>query len=161
MKNIRIILAGFLFFILIFSMNVNATTVDDITISPTKPLLKGSITLTATISDVDQGDAVTLYIKECDGETGLCDEPFTQEMTKSADDTYTADVDLKFKSATYLDYWFEIGGTEYKDGSYRVQYDTNNQNNDGSEDSQTPGFELLFVLLAIAFVLFIGRKRLR
>lgn len=184
MKNIKkigIIIILCLLNIFIISFNTNAAyEIQNIVFEPENPIEKSSVIITVSVIDLGENDEIYLFIKECDGNTGICDEPRNITLTKiDGSDNYNAVVDLTFSGATYLDYWYEI----YYNGEWirdpegltdvygPVQYgqvngngDTNGGTTNGGngDDNGTPGFELVIMLIAIIIgIIWFKTKRLR
>ena len=172
MIKIKIFLIGILFLGLIFSnVAIAEPSIGTVTINPSEPILKSDVTLKAVITDMQQDvSSVTLWVKECDENTGLCDEPFSVEMTSTAvENEYIADFTLKFNSATFFDYWFDVTSgsntTTIKDDSYTVEYGTESSNggdnggSDNTDENGSPGFELISLLIAMFAAIILYKKK--
>jgi len=165
MIKIKIVLAMILILGLCFSTVTAEPSVGTVTIDPTEPVLKSDVILTAEITDTDDISSVTLWIKECDEDTGLCDEPFSVDMTSTAvENEYTAEFTLKFNTATYFDYWFDVDAdgniTTIEDDLYTVNYGAESSNNGPDDDTNdTPGFELIALFIALFAAIAIYKKK--
>lgn len=168
----KILLIGILFLGLCFSnFAIAEPSVGTVTINPTEPVLKSDVTLKVIITDLEREvSSVALWVKECDENTGLCDNPFSVEMTSTAvENEYLSNFTLKFNTATFFDYWFDVesGGntTLLKDDSYTVEYgtvSTNGGNGDGSDntdDNDSPGFELIALFVSVFAAIAIYKKK--
>jgi len=166
----KILIVGFILLSMCFlGMTVSAEiALDDIEFDPASPSALSDVTVTTTFSGVTDNDNVYLIIKECDADTGICNQPMNNSMVKANEaGIYTLDVSLSFTSATYFDYWFEISSegtwTELKDISYRINYtetpDDNGDTTNGDSDNETPGFEILTLLLAIVVSMIVLRRK--
>jgi len=166
----KLLLIGILFLGLCFSnFAIAEPIVGTVTIDPAEPILKSDVTLTAEITDTNQVSSVTLWIKECDENTGLCDDPFSIVMSRGNSGEYSADFTLEFNSATFFDYWFDVESddntTTIKDDSYTVEYGTESTNggdNGGSDDNgdnDSPGFELIALFIAVFAAIMIYKKK--
>lgn len=137
------------------------TTVE---LDPTNPKPQETISFTATITDVDNIEKVTIRVQECGNEPGIGYICYTEEFNETMDESdlnmYTASVTLKQENAIELKYEINYltgdGWISYPEGSNNlvtVDLDTSTQTNDGSnndETSDTPGFEFMFMLFSIA-----------
>lgn len=141
--------------------------VETVSINPETPTKLSDVTITTAFTGVNESDNITVYIKECDENTGLCDQPFSVEMKRTNSDYYSADFSLEFDTATYFDYWFVVekngGTTDIKDDSYNVQLasssgDDNDPQN-GDDGKGVPGFEITLFLVAIFIGLICLTKR--
>lgn len=154
------------------SLNANAAyEIQEISFNPKNPTEKSSVTVTVSVFNLSDNDEIYLYIKECDGYTGVCDNYRNFSLTKiGQSNDYTADIDLSFNGATYFDYWFEVyyNGELIRDPAGfetygPVEYEQGNgdtSNGGGSQDNGTPGFELVIMLLAIIIgIYWFKRKR--
>ncbi len=168
MKKIKILLIGMLFLGLCCSNVIAEPSVGTVTINPVEPILKSDVTLKVIITDSEREiSSVTLWVKECDEDTGLCDDPFSVEMTSTAvENEYIADFTLKFNTATFFDYWFDVESgdntTTLKDDSYTVTYGSVPSNGDGSDNTDnnnTPGFEMIALFIAIFASIMIYKKK--
>lgn len=178
-KKISIIIILSLLSISFISFNTNAAyEIQNIVFDPENPIKKSSVVVIVSVFDLGENDEISLFIKECDENTGICDEPRNITLTKiDGSDDYRAEVDLTFNSATYLDYWYEI----YYNGEWirdpegltdtygPVQYGQDNGNGDtnggttnggNGNDNGSPGFELIIMLIAIIIgIYWFKRKR--
>ena len=158
---------------LLFLMNFVAAAdplVNDITIDPQNPEPVSDITITADISSKNISK-VNLTISACNDD--ICFSDLTQkvEMTLNSEGNYQAQITLNDSEgkANNIKYLFEItldNGTEYRlsDPSSWKTYLNLVTNDDkdanGSEDGGIPGFEFVFVLVALYInTLFYYKKR--
>ncbi|MBN1861200.1 MAG: hypothetical protein JW840_07045 [Candidatus Thermoplasmatota archaeon] len=134
--------------------------VEAVTFNPSDPTVQSTVTVTATISG-DTIDAVYFIYKECDPE--LCKLTENVSMSETSEGVYETTFTLTYDKATYMTYHFNI----YSGGSWK---ETDNvdvtlqpkQNGDtnGNDNNQSPGFELLFVLVALSILVIVfGKKR--
>ena len=169
-KN-KYLIVGFLLFAIFNVCTVSALpTIGNVTFNPNAPIQKSTVTATIQILDiVSEEPAARLIIKECNGNSGVCDQPKNISMTKT-ENIYSATFDLSFNGATYFDYWFEIKDNqswlripEGFDFYGQVNYnqdanEDNNQNNDNDED-KTPGFELIALLAGLIIIFIVYNKK--
>lgn len=166
-KIYRLLILVTIFFIISGLSSADAV-VENVSIKPENPTKLSEITITSTIEGINTSDNVTLYIKECDENTGLCDQPFSVKLTKIDSNNFSAEVSLQFVMATYFDYWFVVeregNTTEIKNDSYNVQLTSNSnvdtQNQGNGNDKGIPGFEITALLTAVFIgMLFFMKKR--
>lgn len=170
MRDISRIIGTILCILLVlFLLNINVAakpTVNNITTIPENPEPLSDVTIIVDISG-ENISTVNLTISGCN-ET-LCFTDLTQRVTMflNQDGKYQAEITLKDSEgrADHIEYYFKIAlenGTEYylSENSWKTYLDLgedNDLNNDDVADDSTPGFELIFVMLAI----FIGLLHLK
>src|SRR4030042_4308018 len=86
-------------------------TVEDITISPTEPMLLSTVTFNATISVDETLEDVRIIVQECNQELCFRDY-FNESMTLLAPGLYQATVTLILDDATYIKYHAKLKGIE-------------------------------------------------
>lgn len=139
----------------------------DIELSPNKPKPSSSITFTVTFSDDSLTD-VNIIVAECKIENNdescfadMIDEP----MDKIGSGEYQKQVTLKHSDATYIKYWLAVEENgEIKDLSDElVQIDldisTSAGEDNGDDSEESPGFELLVLLVSLVILIAIIRKK--
>ena len=129
--------------------------VEDISINPTSPSPKSTITFTATVTG-DQIDEVYIVLQEC--KEGLCYPRTNVSMTKLESGEYRKSITLSKSDATYIQYWLNIkeGGTWHgSEDDIILKYLSTNQ------DEPTPGFELIVFFISIILLLFIIKRKRR
>lgn len=142
-------------------------------INPEKPKPGGEVTFTATINNVENIEKVVIIVKECGNEPGLgyvCyTDGFNETMSATNNDTYTATVTLKHKNAIELKYrlgYLTDNGWKWEPPSdenmVKVELDTSSSStNDNNKSSESPGFEIIFLVLSTIFILLILYRRKR
>ena len=171
-KLMPIIIAATLF-VLTFSIVSAAPTVQ---LNPAQPEPLGTVTFTATISDVENIEKVTIRVQECGNEPDIgyiCyTDEFNETMTESSENTYTASITLDHENAIELKYQLHYltdqGWTSFPDEDLiTVELDTSGQTNgdnngdNGDSGSDTPGFELIGLVLSVIFISLIMYRRKR
>jgi hypothetical protein len=162
-KDIRCILIGSIVFLsLIISANLIVgaeTTFDEITLDPTNPSALSTFTINAKITSDEIIQEVKAVIEEC--KEGFC---YTGEeiiFTETSDGEYEGTATLSHDDAIELKYYVKakIDGSWIESSTTQIDLSTGGGNVNGNSKN-TPGFELIFSLMAIiiGFVLF-RRKR--
>jgi hypothetical protein len=133
---------------------------------PTNPTAKSAVRFSVDVNGADI-TFVKVNVVECNGKTGVCQQPQNITMGKISDITYAADVTLTRTDTTYITYWIAVQyGSLWKDSvktklNLSVPQPDHNQTN-GSGNKKSPGFELPVVVIAVAVsLILIGRKRYR
>lgn len=180
MKNINktVKIVGILILSMVFlSINAQAAyEIQNVVFDPESPVEQSSIVVTVSVLDLGENDEIYIYIKECNENSGVCDESKNLSLVKMDDtDEYKTEAGLTFNGATYLDYWFDIyySGEWVRvpesPGTYgTVEYGEDNVNGDpnggeptnGDSDNGSPGFELIIMLFALIIgIYWFKRKR--
>ncbi|KYK25333.1 hypothetical protein AYK24_05175 [Thermoplasmatales archaeon SG8-52-4] len=169
MKNInRKILITMIVMIGIFmsSANVMAESTATVEIEPEEPTRMSTVTFTVNITSDEDIQAIHLITHEC--RQGLCYADAEVTLTKSGDD-YTGQYTYTHDDSIYIEYWVNID-TDQETGKQiteviRTYLDIESNNggtNGGSDDDNTPGFELFTILIAIVIgAILVKRKRSR
>ncbi len=172
MKNLRnISIVSIIFLCLFFSMNSASAQIslEDISIDPVEPEPQSTITITATFSNYDEVTNVNIKVKECrDVVPVVCFSEQNKTMVGEGSGVYTVTLTLNEEQATYIQYSFEVSSgdtfetlSDEDNWKYDLKTSTDNGGNGGSDDNNTPGFEILVALAAIAILsIIIKRKRL-
>ena len=149
-------------------------TIERVTLFPAEPWAKSTITFNVTISSETTIDTVYIIVREC--KTGFCySDSLNQTMDSLGSNIYQTSLTLKHEDATYIEYLVNIQSeqTLYKSDvtivnlSEKPSNGTNGTNGNGNHQNgntngnQTPGFEFLFVFIAIIILYIITRKRYR
>ena len=136
----------------------------EISITPGSPSAQSTITISTTISG-DTPTQVKVIIEECDARTGICFSDLQNvSMSLVSEGNYQTSVTLKHEDATYINCTIlaKINDTWIHSKNWKVLNlsENTNENGDSNDGNGTPGFELIFVLVAIgvSFII-IGRKR--
>lgn len=144
-------------------------TINNITTVPESPAPLSTITIIADISGEDISK-VNLTVSECNDTACFLNQKVN--MALNQDGKYEAQITLKDSEgrANHLQYLFKVAledGTEYhlSEDLWKVYLDLgenggeNNNEDDNGEDG-TPGFELLFLFIAIFIsFLYYNKKR--
>ena len=169
MKKGIILIVSLLILGLYFS-SVNAEiSAGDITIDPSEPTELSDVTITCVISDISEDGSVYLWVEECNENLGICDpEPINISMSETSNQNeYSATTTLKFDGATYFTYRFIVNDngewtTIQDDDNYHVdlsEKSTDNGTNGGSDNNDSPGFEIAILIAAIFAAIIIYKKK--
>jgi len=170
MKNIkRNIISGVILLLGLYlstlSVSAEIATVDQVTINPEEPELLSTVNFTADITG-DDISTVNLIVGECDDVTGVCYKYHRVTMTKLPTGEYQAEVTLASSKATYIYCEFLITNSsgfseQIKDDSWKFNLSIEaDGTNGGADTNESPGFELVLMLVSIVVVVFlIYRKR--
>ena len=178
MKNkSRIIIISSLLLIgllLCASNSIAVPVMRNIQLAPVTPKPLDEVTFTADVEYFDYAKAVYLVVDEYKDDS-LYTDGFNESMDDKGNGAYEMKIQLKYDDATKIKYHFVINvqnypGVEWTESeTTQVDLDTSmtrayddetDNNNDGSDGtSGTPGFELILVFCALAFILFLRRKR--
>ena len=157
-----------LFFVIIFFVNnANAEpTVDNILTEPESPKPLSTFKLIATITG-ENIQSVDVVVSECtDGPPEQCFVPHLDipTMTLNAEGKYETEVKLTGTQDTidHVQYQFTINdnGTDYTISDLKTYLDleANNGKNNGGNNN-TPSFEFIMIILSIALLILIFKKR--
>lgn len=148
------------------SANVVADpVVENIITDPTSPAPLSTITVTANI---DGGDItnVNLSVGECNRTVGVCYVYHEIPMTEKTEGQYTAEVTLEKSKASYISFTFDItydGETKrLENDSWDVDLSIESGNGDttnGGDGNSTPGFEIIYFLIAVSIGLLLHRNK--
>jgi len=142
-------------------------TVDSVETVPESPKPLSTFTVLATITG-ENIISVKVSISECaDGPPEVCYIPHMNiPMTLNADGKYEAEVTLTGtqESIDHVQYQFDINddGEEYSVKDLKTYLDVqagNGNTNGGGGDNGSPGFELVFVLVAVMIGVLLYRKK--
>ncbi len=156
------------------SNSIAVPKIGNIQLAPLTPKPLDEVTFTADVVEYpDYAKAVYLVVDEYKDDS-LYTDGFNESMDDKGDGAYEIKIQLKYDDATKIKYHFVINVQNYDvewteseitqvdlDTSMTRAYDgETDNNNDGSDGtSGTPGFELILVFCALAFILFLRRKR--
>ncbi|MBU0498252.1 MAG: hypothetical protein KKC68_07915 [Candidatus Thermoplasmatota archaeon] len=168
-KSISSTLLAILTFVCLSVLPFSVTaepTVMSITLNPTDPNPLETIKFTAVIESDTELDEVRIIVAECT--EGICyKDDFNVSMSVNGDGAYIGDVTLTHDDTVYIKYhiemlsdgmWYATEITEYNLTEKPSNGDNGNATN--GDGDNTPGFELISVLLAGAIIaLVVGRKR--
>jgi len=136
-----------------------------ITIDPKSPAPASEVTFSVETSD-DNVSEVWLIVKECKG-SYFCYTPQNVSMGEVENNTYEVDVTLEYNDSTYITYGVnvksDVGWEKSEDHTIYLSVPSNGgQSGNGDDNNQTPGFELIPMMLSIAIIVLIfKRKRYR
>jgi hypothetical protein len=132
--------------------------IEEITLNPKNPAPLSDVTFSVDFI----GNSITsayIVVSECNKEKGICHAPPQNiTLTKIDSNTYKNDVTLKWDDVTSITYKVVIKS----DGKWIAFEDhttilsTNSGNSNDSNGS--PGFEIMFFLIAMVGILFISKK---
>ena len=141
-------------------------------IEPKHPKPQDAVTFTATFSENENIEKVVIRVEECGNEPDIgyvCYiDKFNETMTKTSNDTYKITITLKHKNA--IDMHYQLGvlsGNSWswypEDDMTSVDLDTPSDSNgdNGNNDTDTPGFEFIGLLLSVMFISLILHIRKR
>ena len=159
MKNrfIRFIILNFLCIFLFFSI-VNPAqadpTVGEINITPANPAPKSEITVSTDISG-ESVSKVCLVINECNKELGICYKGRNLTMNKISGNTYKKTFSLEYEDVTSITYYINLESNGKWIG---YEEHTTKLSTDSVSSNESPGFEIIFVLIAIIGFLIYSKK---
>ena len=148
--------------ILTTSITAAEPTVEELTHDPENPEILNDVSFTAKITG-DDITAVHLFIQECE-KNGVCFQPPHNISLSLIDtNTYSGEVTLDKQKAEVMKYnliiqdngvWYDYLQTDLKEVDLVIP------SNGNGDSNNTPGFELIFVLVSISLcILLIKRKR--
>jgi hypothetical protein len=165
-KSRKIIISSILLIGLLLSASnsIAVPVMRNIQLAPVTPKPLDEITFTADVEYFDYAKAVYLVVDEYKD-----DSLFTDGFNESMDDKGNGAYEMKIKyhfAINVQNYpgveWTESETTQVDlDTSMTRAYDgETDNNNDGSDGaSGTPGFELVFLIIAIGIILYFKRKK--
>jgi len=170
MKKTTGILAVFLSLVLFSFGSAQAVepSLVDVRLNPTQPTKLSTITFTVEIAG-EAIEAVHIGVKECN--EAICEAklPDNISMILTEEGTYVADVVLDFNLATYITYyvhvkshgtWTTLPSRHGVDVTLSEHPQNGNTNGNATNGDNSPGFELVILITAIAgIVIILGRKR--
>ena len=161
-KNVKIgiIIAAIMLSILFASVST-ISAAPTVTVSPLKPKPASTVTFTLTISGASDISTVAINVQECTASLCFADD-FNQTMTEQSEDTYTTSLTLKHSDATEMKYRVgyrtPTGWTwDPADANDMVTVSLDTSSSDSS--NSTPGFEIIFGVLAVLLVAVVLYKR--
>jgi len=140
-------------------------------VEPAEPEAGSTVTITATITCDDIIDGVSVKVKECydspEGPFCYLDVPYTMTEISSGDGEYqyrATNVKLSHMDAEYMGYWFIVNSGESSyDSSGEFEFETDYVASDNQQDSGadggSPGFEMVLMLISIAAIMFILKRK--
>lgn len=148
------------------SANVVADpVVENISIDPTNPAPLSTIIVTANIYGEDITN-VNLSVGECNRSAGVCYVYHEIPMTEKTEGQYTAEVILEKPKASYISFTFDI---TYDGETKRLENDSwdvdlfiesgNGDTTNGGDGNIIPGFEIIYLLIAIIIGLLLHRNK--
>ena len=165
MKNKKIIATIFVLMGLIISnASIVSATDPTVTLDPSQPEPKSTVTFTASV-DIDDVSEVRLLISECNVNTGICfsDSNKNLSMAEVSDGQYEATTALTHDDATYVQYTLlvktDAGWTKYLEET-KVNLKLSD-NNGGNTNNGSPGFEIIGFIFSAMFILAFYNKRKR
>ena len=147
--------------------------VSQILLDPEEPAPTETITFTATIESDDIPTSVYIVVQECKADICFKDG-YNESLTLLDGNNYQGEVTLDRDDATYIKYHVEmlINGIWYKNDIIELDLvvdngngDTNGENGDngdtngGNGNNNTPGFDLLALLIAGGIVTIVLRRK--
>jgi len=145
-----------LFGLFISTASIVSAADPTVSIDPTEPTAKSSVTFTAEFTDSDISN-VKLIVQECNPTICYADKLETS-MTEMSANNFEGSVTLTHDDGTYIKYWVEykVGDVESSHGPIEKNLKTSNGNN-GSNDS--PGFEIILVFISVIMIMFILKRK--
>lgn len=133
-----------------------------VTIDPESPAPASEATFNVEISD-DNVSEVWLIVKECKG-SDFCYNPQNVSMSEVENNTYEVDVMLEYDDSTYITYGVNVksdaGWEKSEDHTVYLSVPSNgDQSGNEDDNNQTPGFELIPMMLSIAIIVFIFKRK--
>jgi len=161
-KNIKIgIIAAIIILSIAFASVSTISAAPTVTVSPIKPKPASTVSFTVTISGVSDISTVAINVQECTASLCFADD-FNQTMTEQSADTYTTSLTLKHSDATEIKY--RVGYRtptgwiwDPSDANDMVKISLDTSSSDSSNN--TPGFEVIFGVLAVLLVAVVLYKR--
>ena len=139
-------------------------TVEDLTHDPTNPEILSEVSFTAQITG-DDITAVHLFIQEC-VKDGVCFQPpHNISLTLTDTDTYTGEVTLDKEQAEVMKYnlviqdngvWYNYLQSDLREVDLVIPSDGNGGNGDSNN---TPGFEMIFILISISICILLVKRK--
>ena len=136
-----------------------------VTLDPVKPAPKSTVVFTVTNIEEDISE-VWLQVQECSKDLGICFQDSKQNvsMEKIEASIYDYTVKLIHDDATYIQYSLAI---KNESGWLNIDLITvyldlipNSDNSVNGENKETPGFEVITILVVLIIIgLFLRRKR--
>jgi hypothetical protein len=175
-KSRKIIISSILLIGLLLSASnsIAVPVMKNIQLAPVTPKPLDEITFTADVEYFDYAKAVYLVVDEYKDDS-LFTDGFNESMDDKGNGAYEMKIQLKYDDATKIKYHFAINVQNYQDVEWtksettQVDLDTSmtraydgetDNNNDGSDGtSETPGFELVFLIIVIGIILYFKRKK--
>jgi hypothetical protein len=152
--------------IIISGLYISTTTVladptVDIEIEPQNPAPSSTVTFTGIIT----GDSVTevfINVIECKGDICFAKPVVNSSMNKNNEGEYQLDVTLSHSDADSIKYWTVVKSNgnwyDFQQDETLVLLSTSSGTNNGTSNN-TPGFELLIMLLSVAILIFIIKRK--
>jgi hypothetical protein len=149
-----------LFLVLIILNSCALSAIEtDINYVPAEPAPLSNITFTAQIT-ADNVTSVKIYVQECNP-TFCFSDWIIETMSQVGPDEYQGEVKLTHSDATYLFYWLVIvaDGTEHDLQEEKGTLNLKISETDGNGENNSPGFELIALIIGITLLAFIYKKK--
>jgi len=151
--------------------SVMAEIEPNIELYPEKPAPQSTVTFNATFPSVSDLDEVVILVEECTASICFIDS-FNESMTMLNTDIYTTKITLKHGDAIEMKYrlGYSSNGTwnwepplmeNMTSVSLATEQNNGNSNGGNNDTNETPGFEVIGVLISVIFILLILNKRKR
>ena len=166
-KSIVKMLIGIFFIFglyLLIINNVIAYSDPTIDVDPVEPEQLSTLTITITFDDYDDIQEVFLLYNECT-KNDICFTRQNKSMTNLGDGKFELNINLEHDDAAYIQYWVEFKTNEGWQAfpeeppypkTYLKEKQTNggsNGNTNGQNNNDTPGFELIGMMISIISIL--------
>ncbi len=165
-KSRKIIITSLLLIGLLLSASnsIAVPVMRNIQLAPVTPKPLDEVTFTADVEYFVYAKAVYLVVDEYKDDS-LYTDGFNESMDDKGDGAYEKKIQLMHYDATKIQYHFVINvqnypGVEWTESeTTQVDLDTSGiRGFDEGESDKTPGFELVFLIIAIGIILYFKRK---
>lgn len=149
----------------ILSGAVIGEDIADFILVPENPAPKSNVTFYVNISG-ENISSVNLTVEECSDEFKVCFSSQEVQMDSIAPNKFRTTITLREKDATYIKYSLKIitNGieTNLTDDAWRTDLSIDpgtDQSNGEKGTSDTPGFELILLVVSVIFVFFLFKRK--
>jgi len=148
-RNIRYLIIVGAILCAMLSMYTGSVVAADatITVSPETPSPKSTVTFTA---EFDSGDIQSVYLNYNECNSQACYSLYNKSMESIGDNKFEVEITLLKDDATYVQYWLQFKSA---DGWSSSEVEKTYLSTDsGGDSNDSPGFELLLVVLSIVLL---------
>jgi len=168
MKNLRLIILIMCSVILCLFLSIPSVIAQpniDITFEPEEPAPESKINFTATVSGENISE-VYICLSEC--KEGLCyADSFNESMDEISEGVYQKDITMIHSDATYIEYWAVVNDNDtwynfnldYETANLKTSSNGNGDTTNGNDTDDTPGFEMILVLLSLVVLIFLFKRK--
>jgi hypothetical protein len=167
-KLLKIVIIFGVYLSLIYS--VIAYSEPTIEVDPLEPEQLSSMIFKVTFDDYNDVNEVFLLYNECT-KNDICFTRENKSLINMGNGVYELTINLEHDNSAYIQYWIEFNTNEgwkafpeeapYPKTYLKEKQTSNGSNNNGQNNDDTPGFELIGIIISMIFILLFVHIRKR